>query len=150
MKTIIILFLLTLLLGLVACNTECTNCEENSSTIALYINATGTAKDSITSIAGNFYNPDTGTRSIFITEQQDSVYSQNLEVFENVSHAILELDISLGVVKRVTIDLNNIDFTKSRVQIISVNVRFGILGLEVKIPEYQPDLEIDSDLEIQN
>lgn len=136
---------------LVSCERKCADCDKNSRVVALYINATGTAKDSITSIAGNFYNPDTGTRSIFITEQQDSVYSQDLEVFENVSHAILELDISLkGVVKRVTIDLNNIDFTKSRVQIISVNVRFGILGLEVKIPEYQPDLEIDSDLEIQN
>lgn len=133
------------------CQNKCTDCEENTRTIALYIKANGTAKDSITNIEGNIYNAISGTRSTFRTEKKDSVYTQNLEVFESIRQARLELDIFFkGDMKHVMMDLTgNIDFSESRIQVISVSISFSLLGLEVKFNEYAEDQNVESDLEMK-
>ena len=127
------------------CRNECTNCEENTRTIALYIKANGTAKDSISGIEGNIYNVITGTRTVFKTEKIDSVYSSNVEIYESIHPAKLELDIFFkSDTKQVTIDLTGkLDFSESRIQVIPVDVSFGLLGLEIHVTDYQPDHEIE-------
>lgn len=127
------------------CRNECTNCEENTRTIALYIKANGTAKDSISGIEGNIYNVITGTRTVFKTEKIDSVYSSNVEIYESIHPAKLELDIFFkSDTKQVTIDLTGkLDFSESRIQVIPVDVSFGLLGLEIHVIDYQPDHEIE-------
>lgn len=127
------------------CRNECTNCEENTRTIALYIKANGTAKDSISGIDGNIYNVITGTRTVFKTEKIDSVYSSNVEIYESIHPAKLELDIFFkSDTKQVTIDLTGkLDFSESRIQVIPVDVSFGLLGLEIHVTDYQPDHEIE-------
>lgn len=152
MKASYYVVLLILTVGwLVSCNGECTDCEESAKTIALYIKANGTAKDSITRIDGNVYNVETGTRSPFFTEQQDSVYYSNIEVFENLHRVTLELNIYLnGDMKQIAIDLaGKIELSDSRVQILNLNVVVGLLGLEVNYPDYLPGDQLNDDLEIK-
>lgn len=150
MKTLIILLLLALLFGFIACRDGCTDCDQYTRTLALYVNAQGNAKDSISRISGNMYNVVTGTRSVFVLAKKDSVYSRDIEVFENIDQATLELDILMnGDTKHVTLDLTGkLNFTESRVQIISINVIYNVLGIEVSLPEYIENKEIESDLEI--
>jgi len=145
MKTSATLLLLTLLLGVVACRNECVNCEEYSRTLALYVKVHGNAKDSISQISGNIYNIETGTRSVFITSERDSVYSQDIQIYENVNQGLLELNVFLKEdAKKVIIDLSGkIDFTKTRVQVISIDISFNLLGLEIHLSDYQPDQETE-------
>lgn len=128
-----------------ACKNECTNCEEYTRNLALYIKANGTAKDSISGIEGNIYNVLTGTRTVFKTGKKDSVYSSDIEIFENIRQSKLELDVFFNdVTKKVQVDLaDKIDFTESRIQVISIDITFGLLGLEVHVTDYQPDQEIE-------
>lgn len=145
MKTSATFLLLTLLLGVVACRDECVNCEEYSRTLALYIKAHGNAKDSISRISGNVYNIETGTRSVFITSERDSVYSQDIQIYENINQGLLELNVFLKEdTKKVVIDLSGkIDFTETRVQVISIDISFSLLGLEIHLSDYQPDQETE-------
>ena len=145
MRKIIIFVLFIIAMSWFGCRDECTNCEEYTRTLALYIKANGTAKDSITNIEGNIYNAISGTRSTFRTEKKDSVYTQNLEVFESIRQARLELDIFFkGDMKHVMMDLTgDIDFSESRIQVISIDITFSLLGLEVHVTDYQPDQEIE-------
>lgn len=133
------------------CRDKCTDCEEYTRTLALYINAQGNAKDSISGIEGNIYSVITGTRTVFKTEKKDSVYSSDIEIFENIRQSKLELDVIFNdVTKKVQVDLaDKIDFTESRIQVISVEVSFGLLGLEVKFNEYAEDQNVESDLEMK-
>ena len=135
----------------IGCRDECMDCEEYTRTLALYIKPNGTAKDSITNIEGNIYNVISGTRSTFRTEKKDSVYTQNLEIFESIHQARLELDIFLkGDTKQITIDLTGkLDFSESRVQVMAVEITFGFLGMEVHFGDYVPKQEIEDDLEIK-
>lgn len=151
MRKIIIFGLFIIAMSLCGCRDECTDCEENIRMLAIYVKAQGTAKDSITNIEGNIYNVISGTRSTFRTEKKDSVYTQNLEVFESIRQARLELDIFFkGDMKHVMMDLTgDIDFSESRIQVISVEVSFGLLGLEVKFNEYAEDQNVESDLEMK-
>ncbi|WP_278703198.1 hypothetical protein [Butyricimonas virosa] len=129
---------------LVSCENECLDCDENSHAIALYINAKGSAKDSIINITGNVYNLDMGTRSIFSTEKIDSVYYTRVDVFENIERCRIELDISLrGDKKSITVDIPKLDFTDSKISLLSLTILVGVLGLEVIIPEYLPDQETE-------
>ena len=130
-----------------ACKNECTDCEEYTRTLALYIKIQGTAKDSILNIEGNIYNEITGTRTVFATVRQDSIYSANIQIFEDLTRCECELDVFLeGDEKRVLIDLTGkVDFLNSRIQVISVDVSFGLLGLEVYLNDYQPNKEIKND-----
>lgn len=127
------------------CRDKCTDCEEYTRTLALYINAQGNAKDSISGIEGNIYSVITGTRTVFKTEKKDSVYSSDIEIFENIRQSKLELDVIFNdVTKKVQVDLaDKIDFTESRIQVISIDITFGLLGLEVHVTDYQPDQEIE-------
>ncbi|MEQ3221325.1 hypothetical protein [Butyricimonas virosa] len=145
MKTSAIFLLLTLLLGVVACCDECVNCEEYSRTLALYIRVHGNAKDRISRISGNVYNIETGTRSVFITSERDSVYSQDIQIYENINQGLLELNVFLKEdTKKVVIDLSGkIDFTETRVQVISIDISFSLLGLEIHLSDYQPDQETE-------
>jgi lipoprotein len=145
MKTSATLLLLTLLLGVVACRNECVNCEEYSRTLALYIKVHGNAKDSISRISGNVYNIETGTRSVFITSERDSVYSQDIQIYENINQGLLELNVFLKEdTKKVVIDLSGkIDFTETRVQVISIDISFSLLGLEIHLSDYQTDQETE-------
>lgn len=129
------------------CKNECTDCEEYTRTLALYIKIQGTAKDSILNIEGNIYNEITGTRTVFATVRQDSIYSTNIQIFEDLTRCECELDVFLeGDEKRVLIDLTGkVDFLNSWIQVISVDVGFGLLGLEVYLNDYQPNKEIKND-----
>ena len=115
----------------------------------MYIKIQGTAKDSISSIEGNIYNIISGTRSIFKTEKKDSVYSSDIEIYESIYQSELELNVYLKEdTKQVTIDLTGkLDFSESRIQVISVDVTFGLLGLEVYLNDYQSNKEVNDDLE---
>ncbi|WP_292268880.1 hypothetical protein [Butyricimonas sp.] len=149
MKKIIIFSLFIIAMSWCGCRNDCTDCEDYTRTLALYIKANGTAKDSISGIEGNIYNVMTGTRTVFKTEKIDSVYSSNVEIYESIHPAKLELDIFLeGDTKHVMMDLNeDIDFSESRIQVISVSISFGLLGLEVNYPTYQPGVQVQDDLE---
>lgn len=149
MKKIIIFSLFIIAMSWCGCRDDCTDCEDYTRTLALYIKANGTAKDSISGIEGNIYNVMTGTRTVFKTEKIDSVYSSNVEIYESIHPAKLELDIFLeGDTKHVMMDLNeDIDFSESRIQVISVSISFGLLGLEVNYPTYQPGDQVQDDLE---
>ena len=133
------------------CRHECMNCEEYTRTLALYINAQGNAKDSVTRIEGNLYNVETGTRSPFYMEQQDSVYCSNIEMFEEPRRVMLEINIYLKEdMKQIAVDLaGKIDFSDTRVQILNLSVVVGMLGLEVNYPDYQPGDQVKDDLEIK-
>lgn len=134
-----------------ACKNECTNCEEYTRNLALYVKVQGTAKDSILNIEGNIYNEITGTRTIFTTIRQDSVYFANIQVFEDLTRCGCELDVFLkGDKKRVLIDLTGkLDFSESRVQVMTIEITFGFLGMEVHFGDYVPKQEIEDDLEIK-
>ena len=151
MRKIIIFVLFIIAMSWIGCRDKCTDCEENTRTIALYIKANGTAKDSISGIEGNIYNVITGTRTVFKTEKIDSVYSSSVEIYESIRPAKLELDIFLkGDTKQVTIDLTGkLDFSESRVQVMAVEITFGFLGMEVHFGDYVPKQEIEDDLEIK-
>lgn len=97
-------------------------------------------KDSILNIEGNIYNEITGVRTVFATVRQDSIYSTNIQVFEDLTRCECELDVFLkGDKKRVLIDLTNkLEFSESRIQVISIDITFGLLGLEVHVTDYQP------------
>ena len=131
------------------CRDDCTDCEDYTRTLALYIKIQGTAKDSISGIEGNIYNIISGTRSIFKTEKKDSVYSSDIEIYESIYQSELELNVFLKEdTKQVTIDLTGkLDFSESRIQFISVDVTFGLLGLEVYLNDYQSNKEVNDDLE---
>ena len=133
------------------CRDDCTDCEDYTRTLALYIKIQGTAKDSISGIEGNIYNIISGTRSIFKTEKKDSVYSSDIEIYESIYQSELELNIYLKEdTKQVTIDLTGkLDFSESRIQVISVDVTFGLLGLEVYLNDYQSNKEVNDDLELK-
>ena len=133
-----------------ACN-ECTDCEENTRTLALYIKAQGNAKDSVIRIEGNLYNVETGTRTPFYMEQQDSVYCSNIEMFEEPRRVMLEINIYLKEdMKQIAVDLaGKIDFSDTRVQILNLSVVVGMLGLEVNYPDYQPGDQVKDDLKIK-
>lgn len=134
------------------CQDECTNCEEYTRMLALYIKVNGTAKDSITFISGNIYNVITGTRTVFTTEKQDSVYSGKTILYEDITSGEIELTVTFksGANKSITQNLSDkIDFSVSRVQIMTLNMTVGLLDLEITIPEYQPGQEIEDDLTIK-
>ena len=44
----------------------------------------------------------------------------------------------------------DMDFSESRIQVISVEISFGLLGLEVKFNEYAEDQNVESDLEMKS
>ena len=133
------------------CRDDCTDCEGYTRTLALYIKIQGTAKDSISGIEGNIYNIISGTRSIFKTEKKDSVYSSDIEIYESIYQSELELNVYLKEdTKQVTIDLTGkLDFSESRIQVISVDVTFGLLGLEIYLNDYQSNKEVNDDLELK-
>lgn len=147
MKKIIIFSLFIIAMSWCGCRDDCTDCEGYTRTLALYIKIQGTAKDSILNIEGNIYNEITGTRTVFATVRQDSIYSANIQIFEDLTRCECELDVFLeGDEKRVLIDLTGkVDFLNSRIQVISVDVSFGLLGLEVYLNDYQPNKEIKND-----
>lgn len=143
--------LLTVLICVFGCQDKCTNCEEYTRTLALYVKVQGTAKDSIIDIRGNVYNELTGTWTVFTTIRQDSIYSANIQMFEDLTRCGCELDVFLREGKRhVVIDFTGkVDFSESRIQVISVDVSFGLLGLEIHLNDYVPKQEIEDDLEIK-
>ncbi|WP_018339482.1 hypothetical protein [Butyricimonas synergistica] len=151
-KIIMFILFVFVAFGFYACN-ECTDCEENTRTLALYIKAQGNAKDSVIRIEGNLYNVETGTRTPFSTEQRDSIYCSNFEIFENFHWVTLELYIYLNGdrdMKQIAIDLaGKIELSDSRVQILNLNVVVGLLGLEVNYPDYQLGDQVKDDLEIK-
>lgn len=149
MKKIIIFSLFIIAMCWCGCRDDCTDCEDYTRTLALYIKIQGTAKDSISGIEGNIYNIISGTRSIFKTEKKDSVYSSDIEIYESIYQSELELNVYLKEdTKQVTIDLTGkLDFSESRIQVISVDVTFGLLGLEVYLNDYQSNKEVNDDLE---
>lgn len=151
MKKIIIFSLFIIAMSWCGCRDDCTDCEDYTRTLALYIKIQGTAKDSISGIEGNIYNIISGTRSIFKTEKKDSVYSSDIEIYESIYQSELELNIYLKEdTKQVTIDLTGkLDFSESRIQVISVDVTFGLLGLEVYLNDYQSNKEVNDDLELK-
>ena len=151
MKKIIIFSLFIIAMSWCGCRDDCTDCEDYTRTLALYIKIQGTAKDSISGIEGNIYNIISGTRSIFKTEKKDSVYSSDIEIYESIYQSELELNIYLKEdTKQVTIDLTGkLDFSESRIQVISVDVTFGLLGLEVYLNDYQSNKEVNDDLELE-
>lgn len=145
MNKIAIFSLFIIAISWCGCRDDCTDCEEYTRTLALYVKVQGTAKDSITNIEGNIYNVISGTRTIFKTEKKDSVYSSDIKIYESIHQSELELNVFLKEdTKKVTIDLTGkIDFTDTRVQVISVDVSLGLLGLEIHVNDYQPDQEIE-------
>ena len=149
MKKIIIFSLFIIAMCWCGCRDDCTDCEDYTRTLALYIKIQGTAKDSISGIEGNIYNIISGTRSIFKTEKKDSVYSSDIEIYESIYQSELELNVYLKEdTKQVTIDLTGkLDFSESLIQVISVDVTFGLLGLEVYLNDYQSNKEVNDDLE---
>ena len=149
MRKIIIFSLFIITMCWCGCCVDCTDCEDYTRTLALYIKIQGTAKDSISGIEGNIYNIISGTRSIFKTEKKDSVYSSDIEIYESIYQSELELNVYLKEdTKQVTIDLTGkLDFSESRIQVISVDVTFGLLGLEVYLNDYQSNKEVNDDLE---
>lgn len=149
MKKIVIFSLFIIAMCWCGCCDDCTDCEDYTRTLALYIKIQGTAKDSISGIEGNIYNIISGTRSIFKTEKKDSVYSSDIEIYESIYQSELELNVYLKEdTKQVTIDLTGkLDFSESRIQVISVDVTFGLLGLEVYLNDYQSNKEVNDDLE---
>lgn len=149
MRKIIIFSLFIITMCWCGCRDDCTDCEDYTGTLALYIKIQGTAKDSISGIEGNIYNIISGTRSIFKTEKKDSVYSSDIEIYESIYQSELELNVYLKEdTKQVTIDLTGkLDFSESRIQVISVDVTFGLLGLEVYLNDYQSNKEVNDDLE---
>lgn len=153
MSKIIIFCLFIIAISWCGCRDECMNCEENTRTLALYIKAQGNAKDSVIRIEGNLYNVETGTRTPFSTEQRDSIYCSNFEIFENFHRVTLELYIYLNGdrdMKQIAIDLaGKIELSDSRVQILNLNVVVGLLGLEVNYPDYQLGDQVKDDLEIK-
>ncbi len=151
MKKIIIFSLFIIAMSWCGCRDDCTDCEGYTRTLALYIKIQGTAKDSISGIEGNIYNIISGTRSIFKTEKKDSVYSSDIEIYESIYQSELELNVYLKEdTKQVTIDLTGkLDFSESRIQVISVDVTFGLLGLEIYLNDYQSNKEVNDDLELK-
>lgn len=145
MRKILIFGLLAIAMSWCGCHNDCTDCEDYTRTLALYVKVQGTAKDSILNIEGNIYNEITGVRTVFATVRQDSIYSTNIQVFEDLTRCECELDVFLkGDKKRVLIDLTNkFEFSESRIQVISIDITFGLLGLEVHVTDYQPDHEIE-------
>ena len=93
MKKIIIFSLFIIAMSWCGCRDDCTDCEDYTRILALYIKIQGTAKDSISDAEGNIYNVITGTRTVFKTEKKDSVYFSDIEIYESIHPAKLELDI---------------------------------------------------------
>ena len=77
MRKILIFGLLAIAMSWCGCHNDCTDCEDYTRTLALYVKVQGTAKDSILNIEGNIYNEITGVRTVFATVRQDSIYSSN-------------------------------------------------------------------------
>ena len=82
---------------------------------------------------------------MYITSERDSVYSQDIQIYENINQGLLELNVFLKEdTKKVVIDLSGkIDFTETRVQVISIDISFSLLGLEIHLSDYQPDQETE-------
>lgn len=60
MRKILIFGLLAIAMSWCGCHNDCTDCEDYTRTLALYVKVQGTAKDSILNIEGNIYNEITG------------------------------------------------------------------------------------------